>query len=45
VDDAKGNPFTIPTPRQMHQRSRMKMVGMEWRKGPLSSALVEALCS
>lgn len=45
VDKMKDEPFTVPTPRQMHQRSRMKMVGMEWRKGPLSSALVEALCS
>ena len=44
VDKMKNQPFEIPTPQQMHQRSRMKLVGMEWKKGPLSSALVEALC-
>jgi hypothetical protein len=37
-------PHEIPTPRQMHQRSRMKMVGMESRMGSLSSALMEAIC-
>jgi hypothetical protein len=38
-------PMAIPTPRQMHQRSRMKLPGMEWRRGPLSSELMEAICS
>lgn len=37
-------PHAIPTPRQMHQRSRMRLPGMEWRQGRrLSAALMEAL--